>query len=83
MCEKLATRGGVLLSPCRHLATQGALLRPAGRRSVATQVTKMRPFGGASYLIEALTPYSLEYQIYLVKVMQEMCTQANAIDQHS
>jgi len=39
-------------SPCR--VTQGALRRPAGRRSVATQVTKMRPFGDASYLIEAL-----------------------------
>ncbi len=39
---------------CRHLATQGAPGRPAGRRSVATQVNKLRPFGDASYLIEAL-----------------------------
>ncbi len=38
-------------SPCRHWATQGAL-----RCSVATHVTKMQPFGDASYLIEALLP---------------------------
>jgi len=36
------------------MSTTGDTGCPAGRRSVATQVTKMRPFGDASYFIEAL-----------------------------
>jgi len=54
-------------SSCRHLATQGALRRSAGRQSVATKVTRTRPVGDASYFIQA--QWVMAHQLLLLLLL--------------